>query len=278
MGEDGHLGDRQLDCRGSNCAEQTLHPRGTQVASAAGARVPRATSWSDATGATSIVLSVAASCGSHPWCSALSRTPAVLFGERRAVLSEHLRATPGALRRCPESEPEVRRAEWGLAGGSSSDLACGGAAVEKPGLAADQACRDWEVLCHHVLAEMRGLGVGAASYSTEQTVKLAAFNHLNQGCSQSSTGGLLLAPVLPRTFRRPGWAQGAGPWSLCCSAHPESWVRSAGSTLLPQHSLLAQLSRRGGPIHRPSSLRGCSHAARASSVLPSSRGAVTGLG
>lgn len=39
-------------------------------------------------------------------------------------------------------EPEVRRAEWGLAGGGNSDLGCGGAAVEKPGLAADQAYRD----------------------------------------------------------------------------------------------------------------------------------------
>ena len=183
MGEAGHLGDRQLDCRGSNSAEQTLHTRGMQVASIAGAHVPRATSRNYASGATSIVLSVAPSCGSHPWCSGLSRTPAVLFGERRAVLSEHLGATPGALQRCPELEPEVRRAEWGLAGAGSSDLGCGGAAVGKPGLAADQAHRDWEVLCHHVLAEMHGLGAGAASYSTEQTVKLAAFNHLNQGCS-----------------------------------------------------------------------------------------------
>ena len=41
-----------------------------------------------------------------------------------------------------ESEPEVWRAEWGLAGSGSSDLGCGGAAVEKPGLAADQAYRD----------------------------------------------------------------------------------------------------------------------------------------
>ena len=143
MGEAGHLGDRQLDCRGSNSAEQTLHTRGMQVASIAGAHVPRATSRNYASGATSIVLSVAPSCGSHPWCSGLSRTPAVLFGERRAVLSEHLGATPGALRRCPESEPEVRRAEWGLAGAGSSDLGCGGAAVGKPGLAADQAHRVW---------------------------------------------------------------------------------------------------------------------------------------
>lgn len=100
MGEAGRLGDRQLDCRGSDSAEQTLHTRWTQVASTAGARVPRATSQSDASGTTSIVLSVAPSYGSHPWCSALSRTPAVLSGERRAVLSEHLRAAPGALRRC----------------------------------------------------------------------------------------------------------------------------------------------------------------------------------
>lgn len=173
------------------------------------------------------------------------------------------------------------RSGAGFAGGGSSDLGCGGAAVEKPGLAADRACTDClggsVPSCAGRNAWFGG-GGGAASYSTEQTVKLAAFNHLNQGCSQSSTGGLLLAPALPRTFHGPGWARAAGPWSLCCSAHLESWVRSAGGTLLPKRSLLAQLSRRGSPGYRPSRLQGCSHTARASSVLPSSPGAVMSLG
>lgn len=107
-----------------------------------------------------------------------------------------------------ESEPGAWRAEGGLAGDGGSDLGHPALAVEglqwkhlvwQPIALVNTV---WEVLCCHLLAEIcvvwggrpHSLCVHKRQHHLDSKPGFFAFNHLNQGCFYSSTGGLLLAP------------------------------------------------------------------------------------